>query len=67
MIGVPDQVRDKAVKAFVRLQPGAELSTEQIIEHCRSQLARSGAQYVELVRGLPSHRVVEDRKRLLQH
>lgn len=68
VIGVPDQVRDKAVKAFVRLQPGAELSTEAIIEHCRSQLAPFKVpQYVELVEDFPRTESMKIEKRLLQH
>ena len=37
VIGVPDQVTDEAVKAFV-VKGGANLSDEDIVAHCRRNL-----------------------------
>ena len=39
VVGVPDPVRDKAVKAYVRLTPGARLTAAEVVEHCRRSLA----------------------------
>ena len=39
VIGVPDPIRDEAVKAFVQLVPGARLSADEIDRHCRQHLA----------------------------
>ncbi|MDS4070445.1 MAG: AMP-binding protein, partial [Candidatus Competibacter sp.] len=37
-IGVPDEKSGEAVKAFVVLKPGVELTVEAILAHCRTQL-----------------------------
>lgn len=39
VIGVPDPIRDEAVKAFVVLAPGSALSTPAMQEFCRTRLA----------------------------
>ncbi len=39
VIGVPDPIRDEAVKAFVVLADGETVSEEEIVEHCRDRLA----------------------------
>ena len=39
VIGVPDEIRDEAVKAFVVLEPGASLDAEALRDHCRAHLA----------------------------
>jgi long-chain acyl-CoA synthetase len=39
VIGVPDQYRGETVKAFVVLQDGAVVATEEIISFCRERLA----------------------------
>jgi len=38
-IGVPDEESGEAVKLFVVLRPGAELTAEEIRAHCRANLA----------------------------
>ena len=40
MIAVPDDTWGEVPKAFVTLKPDATVSAAQIIEHCRSQIAR---------------------------
>jgi long-chain acyl-CoA synthetase len=40
VVGVSDEYRGERVKAYVALRPGMEASVEELIEHCRSQLAR---------------------------
>ncbi|MDW5597622.1 AMP-binding protein [Conexibacter stalactiti] len=39
VIGVPDAIRDEAVKAFVVTVPGAQLTVEEVTDHCRERLA----------------------------
>lgn len=39
VIGVPDPIRDEAVKAFVVLEPGRSATAEELIEHCRGALS----------------------------
>jgi carnitine-CoA ligase len=39
VIGVPDPVRDEAVKAFVVAAPGRTLREEDLLAHCRENLA----------------------------
>ena len=39
VIGVSDSYRGEAVKACVVLKPGASASAEEIIEHCKTELA----------------------------
>jgi len=40
VIGVPDEMRDEAIKAYVILQTGATISEEVLIAHCRERLAK---------------------------
>jgi crotonobetaine/carnitine-CoA ligase len=40
VVGVPDPVRDEAVKAFVVLAPGATLTEDAIREYCLAHLAK---------------------------
>jgi long-chain acyl-CoA synthetase len=40
VIGVPDQYRGEAVKAFITLKPGANATAEEVIEFCRASLAK---------------------------
>lgn len=39
-IGVPDELRDEAVKVFVILDEDAEISEREIIAYCRERLAQ---------------------------
>jgi crotonobetaine/carnitine-CoA ligase len=40
VIGVPDTIRDEAVKAFVMLKKGETLTPEEIIAYCAERMAR---------------------------
>ncbi|HEX2489800.1 MAG TPA: long-chain fatty acid--CoA ligase, partial [Blastocatellia bacterium] len=40
VIGVPDQYRGEAVKAFITLRPGANATADEVIEFCRANLAK---------------------------
>ena len=39
-VGVPDDFRGEAVTAFVALKPGAELSEDELLDHCRAHLVK---------------------------
>ena len=39
VVGVPDPIRDQAVKAFIQLKKGCELTAEEIIDYCDQHLA----------------------------
>jgi long-chain acyl-CoA synthetase len=38
-IGIPDERKGERVKAFVVVRPGEQVSAEELIEHCRRELA----------------------------
>lgn len=40
VIGIPDPIRDQAVKAFIQLLPDTTLSEEEITEYCSMRLAK---------------------------
>jgi len=40
VIGVPDEYRGEAVKAFIVLRPGATATAEEVLEFCRANLAK---------------------------
>ncbi|WP_019244329.1 MULTISPECIES: crotonobetaine/carnitine-CoA ligase [Bacillus] len=39
VIGVPDPIRDQAVKAFIKFKDGESLTTEEILDYCRERMA----------------------------
>jgi long-chain acyl-CoA synthetase len=54
VVGVPDEYRGETVKAFVTLRPGATVTTEELIEHCRARMsAYKYPRSVELIDVLP--------------
>ncbi len=40
VIGVPHEMKGEAVKAFIALKPDQSVTAEEIIEYCRTELAR---------------------------
>ena len=52
VIGVPDPLRDEAIKAFVVLHANEEATAEEIIEWCRARLAKFRVpEFVEFCQG----------------
>ena len=39
VVGVPDEYRGETVKAFVSLRPGVEVTEQELIDYCRSNMA----------------------------
>ncbi len=57
-VGVPDEKTGEAAKLYLVLAPGAELSAEQVIAHCRSQMtAYKVPKLVAFVEALPKSTV----------
>lgn len=67
VIGIPDPVRDEAVKAYVVAVPGAEVSVEELLSHCGARLAsfKLPAE-LELRPSLPKTSVGKIEKKLLR-
>ncbi|MEG2096641.1 MAG: crotonobetaine/carnitine-CoA ligase, partial [Pseudoflavonifractor sp.] len=40
VIGVPDPIRDQAVKAFVQLRENSQLTQAEILDYCQDRLAK---------------------------
>jgi len=58
VIGVPDQYRGEAVKAFIVLKPGASATVGELAEFCKTNLAKYKLpSVIEIVDGLPKSAV----------
>lgn len=67
VIGVPDPIRDQAVKAFVRLEAGARLTEEEVRAHCEERLAPFKVpSLVEFVEDFPRTCSMKIEKKLLK-
>jgi len=54
VVGVPDEKRGETVKAFVSVKPGASVTPEELIAHCKERMAAyKYPRSVELVDELP--------------
>jgi len=66
VIGVPDPIRDQAIKAFVQLAPGSEFTAEQIQAYCAEHLAPVKVpEFVEFVTDFPRTPSMKIEKRSL--
>jgi len=67
VIGVPDPVRDEAVKAFVVSRPGSGLGEEDLLRHCEGLLARFKVPtIIELRDSLPTTSIGKVEKKQLR-
>ena len=54
VVGVPDEKRGETVKAFVSLKPGASVTPEELIAHCKERMAAyKYPRSIELIDELP--------------
>lgn len=54
VVGVPDDYRGEAVKAFVTPRPGYNVTVEELTEHCKANLAKYKVPaFIGLVKELP--------------
>jgi carnitine-CoA ligase len=68
VIGLPDPLRDEAIKAFVVLRANDEATAEEIIEWCRARLAKFRVpEFVEFVKELPRTSVGKIQKHILRN
>lgn len=66
-VGVPDPIRDEAIKVFVVRHPGENLTEEQLIDWCSHRLAPFKIpSFVEFVADLPRTSVGKIQKHLLR-
>ena len=68
VIGVPDPIRDQAVKAFILLEDGAELTASAVDAYARERLAAFKVpQLIEFVTDFPRTESMKIAKRALSH
>jgi crotonobetaine/carnitine-CoA ligase len=66
-IGVPDPIRDEAIKVFVVLHPGQTASEDELIAWCAARLAKFKVpSFIEFVAELPRTSVGKIQKHLLR-
>ncbi|MDO5146621.1 MAG: AMP-binding protein [Eubacteriales bacterium] len=66
VVGIPDPIRDQAVKAFVQLTESARLSAEELIAYCEEHLSRFKVPtIVEFVDSFPRTATGKIKKNLL--
>lgn len=67
VVGIPDEIRDEAIKAFVILKEGKKISEDELIEHCRNRLAKFKVpNSVEFVDDFPRTSVGKIQKHILR-
>jgi crotonobetaine/carnitine-CoA ligase len=67
VIGVPDPIKDEAVKAFVVARPGAPLTVDEVLAHCVGRLAKFKIpSFVELRESLPKTSIGKIEKKTLR-
>jgi crotonobetaine/carnitine-CoA ligase len=67
VIGVPDTIRDQAVKAFIIVKDGEVLNQEEILEYCRCHMAKFKVpSFIEIRKSLPRTCTYKVQKKLLK-
>lgn len=67
VIGVPDEMRDEAVKAFVMLKEGQSITVEALQQYCGTKLAKFKIpQYIEFVTSFPKTSIGKIQKNILK-
>jgi crotonobetaine/carnitine-CoA ligase len=66
-VGVPDEMRDEAIRVFVVVAQGATVSADELLAHCQERLAKFKVpDAVEFVDELPRTAVGKVQKHLLR-
>ena len=66
-IGIPDERKGETVKSFVVLRPGATATEQEILEHCRRELAAYKVpRCIEFVPELPKSSMMKILRRELR-
>ena len=67
IVGVPDSMRDEAIKAFVILKENEVVTEDEIIEFCSTRLSKFRVpQFVEFQQELPRTSVGKIQKHILR-
>ncbi|NCB62615.1 MAG: crotonobetaine/carnitine-CoA ligase [Clostridia bacterium] len=67
VVGVPDPIRDEAVKAFVLLAEGQQMTEEEVVAHCAGRLSKFKVPtIVEFVTSFPRTATGKIQKKLLR-
>ncbi|KEF37835.1 acyl-CoA synthetase (AMP-forming)/AMP-acid ligase II [Schinkia azotoformans MEV2011] len=67
VIGVPDPIRDQAVKAFIIVKDGEVLNQEEILEYCKGHMAKFKVpSFIEIRKSLPRTCTYKVQKKLLK-
>ncbi|MGG0658515.1 AMP-binding protein [Rummeliibacillus pycnus] len=68
VIGIPDDMRDEAIKAFVILNKNAKVTENELIEHCKERLAKFKVpDVIEFVEDFPRTPVGKIQKHILRN
>ena len=68
VIGIPDEMRDESIKAFVILKEGEFPGEQAIIEYCAKRLSKFRVpEFVEFRNDFPRTSVGKIQKHLLRH
>ena len=68
VVGVPDPMRDEAVKAFVQVAEGRTLTADQVMDYCAARLAKFKVPtIVEFVSDFPRTATGKIKKQKLLH
>lgn len=66
-IGISHPQHNEIIKSFIVLQPGAQMTAEEVIEHCKSGLAHYKLpRAVEFIAELPKNNVLKVLRRVLR-